>query len=191
MRTFSFACPLPQVILFAFPLRERGDVLSFALMQKKATKEKIKAASQGLLRKPFPLKGRNSLRSNSLPFFTRKRLPPLNAPAMRPKTPPPSPPQKGGERRKKDNGRIAGKVRRLPLENRTGLPFLASSLDKGEKRVGRKFQDLGNRVQGSGERPQGYWSDSHGAALGHRRRRVKRRRCQAQVRGDCPKRSEL
>ena len=64
-------------------------------MQKKDTKEKIKAAPQGLLRKPFPLKGRNSLRSDSLPFFTRKRLSPLNAPAMRPKTPKPDSGPKG------------------------------------------------------------------------------------------------
>ncbi|MCR6507743.1 hypothetical protein M1B78_06025 [Bacteroides sp. KH569_7] len=44
------------------------------------TKENIKAALLGLLRQRFQLKGRNSLRSNSLPFFTLKSLPPLDAP---------------------------------------------------------------------------------------------------------------
>ena len=44
---------------------------SFALMQKKKyQKEKIKAAPARLLRSYFRLKGRNSLRSNSLPFLT-------------------------------------------------------------------------------------------------------------------------
>ncbi|KAA5261592.1 hypothetical protein DXB21_19110 [Bacteroides faecis] len=46
-------------------------LFSFALMQKKKyQKEKIKAASARLLRSHSRLKGRNSLRSNSLPFLT-------------------------------------------------------------------------------------------------------------------------
>ena len=53
-------------------------------MQKKDTKEKIKAALPGLLRKYFQLKGRNSLHSNSLPFLTPKTLSTLNAPTVRP-----------------------------------------------------------------------------------------------------------
>ena len=44
----------------------------------------IKAALPGLLRKYFQLKGRNSLRSNSLPFFTPEIQPPLDAPSVRP-----------------------------------------------------------------------------------------------------------
>ena len=51
---------------------------------KKDTKEKIKAALPGLLRKYFQLKGRNSLRSNSLPFLTPKTLSTLNTPTVRP-----------------------------------------------------------------------------------------------------------
>ena len=54
--------------------------ISFALMQKKRTKEKIKAALPGLLRGVRRLKGRNSLRSDSLPFLTPSHLPPLYAP---------------------------------------------------------------------------------------------------------------
>ena len=75
-------------------------------MQKKDTKEKLqkaltfgilkqacgcshlnglfKAALPGLLRKYFQLKGRNSLRSNSLPFLTPKTLSMLNTPTVRP-----------------------------------------------------------------------------------------------------------
>ena len=60
-------------------------VLFFCLETKeKIPKEKLKAALPGLLRKYFQLKGRNSLRSNSLPFFTLKILPTLDAPTVRP-----------------------------------------------------------------------------------------------------------
>ena len=46
-------------------------LFSFVLIQKKKyQKEKIKAASARLLRSHPRLKGRNSLRSNSLPFLT-------------------------------------------------------------------------------------------------------------------------
>ena len=53
-------------------------LFSFVLIQKKKyQKEKIKAA--------FPrLKGRNSLRSNSLPFLTPGMKPPLDAVQTRP-----------------------------------------------------------------------------------------------------------
>jgi len=44
----------------------------------------FKAALPGLLRKYFQLKGRNSLRSNSLPFLTPKTLSTLNTPTVRP-----------------------------------------------------------------------------------------------------------
>lgn len=55
-----------------------------ALMQKKGTKRKNKAAPTELLRLHLRLKGRNSLRSNSLPFFTPEIQPPLDAPSVRP-----------------------------------------------------------------------------------------------------------
>ena len=98
-------------------------------MQKKDTKEKIKAALPGLLRKYFQLKGRNSLRSNSLPFLTPKTLSTLNAPTVRP----------------------------------------------------------GDHSVWMGE----YRAALYRAAFGHRRRCVRRRYCQAQVRGDLFERSEF
>ncbi|MFT0459710.1 hypothetical protein [Bacteroides thetaiotaomicron] len=61
-----------------------SEYFSFALMQKKGTKRKIKAAPTELLRPHLRLKGRNSLRSNSLPFFTPEIQPPLDAPSVRP-----------------------------------------------------------------------------------------------------------
>ena len=60
-------------------------LFSFVLIQKKKyQKEKIKAAPTELLRLHLRLKGRNSLRSNSLPFFTPEIQPPLDAPSVRP-----------------------------------------------------------------------------------------------------------
>ena len=60
-------------------------LFSFVLIQKKKyPKEKIKAAPARLLRFHSRLKGRNSLRSNSLPFLTPKTLSTLNAPTVRP-----------------------------------------------------------------------------------------------------------
>ena len=56
----------------------------FCLNAKERTKEKIKAAPTELLRPHLRLKGRNSLRSNSLPFFTPEIQPPLDAPSVRP-----------------------------------------------------------------------------------------------------------
>ena len=58
-------------------------LFSFVLIQKKKyQKEKIKAASA--LRSHPRLKGRNSLRSNSLPFLTPGMKPPLDAVQTRP-----------------------------------------------------------------------------------------------------------
>ena len=58
---------------------------SFALMQKKKyQKEKIKAAPARLLRFHSRLKGRNSLRSNSVPFLTPVIKPSLDAVQTRP-----------------------------------------------------------------------------------------------------------
>ena len=60
-------------------------LFSFVLIQKKKyQKEKIKAASARLLRCNPRLKGRNSLRSNSLPFLTPGMKPPLDAVQTRP-----------------------------------------------------------------------------------------------------------
>ena len=60
-------------------------LFSFVLIQKKKyQKEKIKAASARLLRSHPRLKGRNSLRSNSLPFLTPGMKPPLDAVPTRP-----------------------------------------------------------------------------------------------------------
>ena len=60
-------------------------LFSFVLIQKKKyQKEKIKAASARLLRSHPQLKGRNSLRSNSLPFLTLEKTPALNAGKTRP-----------------------------------------------------------------------------------------------------------
>ena len=60
-------------------------LFSFVLIQKKKyQKEKIKAASARLLRSHPRLKGRNSLRSNSLPFFTPGIRPTLDAVQTRP-----------------------------------------------------------------------------------------------------------
>ncbi len=52
--------------------------------KEKVQKEKIKAASARLLRSHPRLKGRNSLRSNSLPFLTPGMKPPLDAVQTRP-----------------------------------------------------------------------------------------------------------
>ena len=60
-------------------------LFSFVLIQKKKyQKEKIKAAPARLLRSHSRLKGRNSLRSNSLPFLTPVIKPPLDAVQTRP-----------------------------------------------------------------------------------------------------------
>ena len=63
-------------------------LFSFVLIQKKKyQKEKIKAASARLLRSHPRLKGRNSLRSNSLPFLTPGIRPTLDAVQTRPGEP--------------------------------------------------------------------------------------------------------
>gem|GEM_PF-3155810 len=50
-----------------------GMYFSFALTQKKRyQKKKSRAEPPGLLRSRFLLKGKNSLRSDSLPFLTQK-----------------------------------------------------------------------------------------------------------------------
>ena len=60
-------------------------LFSFVLIQKKKyPKEKIKAAPARLLRFHSRLKGRNSLRSNSLPFLTPVIKPSLDAVQTRP-----------------------------------------------------------------------------------------------------------
>ena len=60
-------------------------LFSFVLIQKKKyQKEKIKAAPARLLRFHSRLKGRNSLRSNSLPFLTPVIKPSLDAVQTRP-----------------------------------------------------------------------------------------------------------
>ncbi|KAA4627152.1 hypothetical protein F3B42_10570 [Bacteroides ovatus] len=60
-------------------------LFSFVLIQqKKYPKEKIKAAPARLLRFHSRLKGRNSLRSNSLPFLTPVIKPSLDAVQTRP-----------------------------------------------------------------------------------------------------------
>ena len=57
------------IVYFFFRLPER----------KSYQKERAPAVPGGLLRPAFSLKGKNSLRSNSLPFFTTENWPPLNA----------------------------------------------------------------------------------------------------------------
>ena len=47
--------------------------------RKRYQKERAPAVPVGLLRASFRLNGRNSLRSDSLPFFTPARRPPLYA----------------------------------------------------------------------------------------------------------------
>ena len=60
-------------------------LFSFVLIQKKKyPKEKIKAAPARLLRFHSRLKGRNSLRSNSLPFLPPVIKPSLDAVQTRP-----------------------------------------------------------------------------------------------------------
>jgi len=59
------------------------SVLFFCLDAKERY-QKIKAAPAELLRLYLRLKGRNSLRSNSLPFLTPEIQPPLDAPSVRP-----------------------------------------------------------------------------------------------------------
>ena len=62
-----------------------GCSFSFVLIRKrKNQKERIKAAFFQLLRCFLRLKGRNSLRSNSLPFLTPKKTPALDAEKTRP-----------------------------------------------------------------------------------------------------------
>ena len=66
-------------------LLQRGRSFSFVLIRKKKNqKERIKAAFFQLLRCFLRLKGRNSLRSNSLPFLTPKKTPALDAEKTRP-----------------------------------------------------------------------------------------------------------
>ena len=61
------------------------SLLFFCLDAKeKVTKEKIKAALFGLLRYFFPLKKKNSLRSNSFFFLTLQKAPTLHAQKVRP-----------------------------------------------------------------------------------------------------------
>ncbi len=63
--------------LFVF---SKGMFFFFRLIRKrKNQKERIKAAFFQLLRCFLRLKGRNSLRSNSLPFLTPKKTPALDA----------------------------------------------------------------------------------------------------------------
>ncbi|MCU4240613.1 hypothetical protein DW691_16200 [Bacteroides xylanisolvens] len=63
----------------------KGCSFSFVLIRKrKNQKERIKAAFFQLLRCFLRLKGRNSLRSNSLPFLTPKKTPALDAEKTRP-----------------------------------------------------------------------------------------------------------
>ena len=47
--------------------------------RKRCQKERTPAVPVGLLRSAFSLKGRNSLRSDSLPFLTAENCPPLHA----------------------------------------------------------------------------------------------------------------
>ena len=56
----------------------------FCLATKERSKEKFKAYFFLLLASCTPLKGRNSLRSNSLPFLTLEKTPALNAGKTRP-----------------------------------------------------------------------------------------------------------
>jgi len=66
-------------------LLQRGRSFSFVLIRKKKNqKERIKAAFFQLLRCFLRLKGRNSLRSNSLPFLTPEKTPALDAEKTRP-----------------------------------------------------------------------------------------------------------
>ncbi len=61
-------------------LLQRERSFSFVLIRKKKNqKERIKAAFFQLLRCLLRLKGRNSLRSNSLPFLTPEKTPALDA----------------------------------------------------------------------------------------------------------------
>ena len=61
------------------------SLLFFCLDAKeKVTKEKIKAALFGLLRYFFPLKKKNSLRSDSFFFLTLQKAPTLHAQKVRP-----------------------------------------------------------------------------------------------------------
>ncbi|RGZ58430.1 hypothetical protein DW985_12175 [Bacteroides ovatus] len=57
---------------------------SFVLIQKETNKERIKATFFRLLRCFLRLKGRNSLRSNSLPFLTPEKPPALDVGKTRP-----------------------------------------------------------------------------------------------------------
>ena len=67
------------------PCRVRARSFSFVLIRKKKNqKERIKAAFFRLLRCSLRLKGRNSLRSNSLPFLTPEKTPALDAGKTRP-----------------------------------------------------------------------------------------------------------
>ena len=52
--------------------------------RKRYQKERAPSALPGLLQTTFSLKDRNSLRSNSLSFFTPEIRPPLHAPTVRP-----------------------------------------------------------------------------------------------------------
>ena len=66
-------------------LLQRGRSFSFVSRRKKKNqKERIKAAFFQLLRCFLRLKGRNSLRSNSLPFLTPEKTPALDAEKTRP-----------------------------------------------------------------------------------------------------------
>ena len=67
-----------RFVYFFFRLSER----------KRYQKERTPSALPGLLRTPSVLKGRNSLRSDSLPFLTAGSHPPLNAPPVRPESHP-------------------------------------------------------------------------------------------------------
>ena len=60
---------------------------SFVLRQKKRYQKKTQGCTSGATPVAFfQLKGRNSLRSNSLPFLTLKILPAFDAPTVRPET---------------------------------------------------------------------------------------------------------
>ena len=75
----SYVCGITMFFLLPW-----GDVLIFCLETKERTKEKFKA-DFFLLLVPFPsLKGRNSLRSNSLPFLTLRSGLSLNGEKSRP-----------------------------------------------------------------------------------------------------------
>ena len=76
---FKMCCMAGFGLLLGWKMRIYMHFFFRLSERKRCQKERTPAVPVGLLRSAFRLNGRNSLRSDSLPFFTPARRPPLHA----------------------------------------------------------------------------------------------------------------